>query len=76
MSKNNKKKKKIPSPVVRPRYYALDAARGLAVILMILHHFAYDLLMYNLIPEKLLYNGVVNALHIIFASVFMYNMRL
>lgn len=54
----------------KPRYHALDALRGLSVLLMIVHHFAFDLDAFGLMPQWLLYSTAVSVLHIIFASVF------
>lgn len=54
----------------RRRYHALDVIRGFSLLLMVLHHWGYDLVDYDLLPSWMLHNGIVDALHIIFASVF------
>lgn len=54
----------------KPRYYALDALRGLSILLMILHHFAIDLTMFGYVPDWLLDNPIVETLQPIFASCF------
>jgi len=54
----------------KKRYHFIDAVRGLSILLMIVHHFAFDLWLYDLIPEWLLENPVVDALHLLFASAF------
>lgn len=54
----------------RPRYHALDALRGLSLLLMILHHLAIDLVMFELVPQWLLDNVLVSFFQPIFASCF------
>ena len=56
--------------MTKKRYGVIDAVRGFSLILMIAHHFAFDLYDCHLIPGKLLFNPIVEGLHIIFASVF------
>ncbi|MCL1829646.1 MAG: DUF1624 domain-containing protein [Oscillospiraceae bacterium] len=52
------------------RIEIIDAARGLSLILMILHHFAIDLNMFGILPDWLVYSRVIYVLHIIFAGLF------
>lgn len=54
----------------KKRYYILDAYRGLCVILMILHHAAFDLYLYGYIPEQLIFNPVLDVLQSFFAGSF------
>ncbi len=54
----------------KTRYYALDALRGLSILLMIGHHFAYNLVLYGLAPHALLDNWVLAVFQPIFASCF------
>jgi len=53
-----------------PRIGAMDALRGLAVILMVIHHFLYDLVAYCGLPGWLFENPLFNFLHYIFAGLF------
>lgn len=52
------------------RYYALDVLRGLSIVLMVFYHWGYDLVLYGLIPAWVLYNPLLDALQLLFASVF------
>ena len=52
------------------RYYALDVLRGLSILLMVFYHWGYDLVLYGLIPAWVLYNPLLDALQLLFASVF------
>ena len=52
------------------RIQLIDAARGLCVILMVCHHFLYDLVVLFSAPSWLFYNPVFNVLHYIFAGMF------
>lgn len=54
----------------KQRIELIDALRGLAVILMVLHHFLFDLVEFLGAPEWLFSNPVFNILHYIFAGVF------
>ena len=54
----------------KTRYYILDAYRGLCVILMILHHIAFDLVIYEYIPEWLIFNPILDILQPFFAGSF------
>jgi len=53
-----------------PRIELIDGLRGLAVILMVLHHFLYDLVEFLDAPGWLFSNPVFDVLHIIFAGLF------
>lgn len=63
MEENTVKEKK-------QRIEIIDALRGLAVILMVLHHFLYDLVEFLGAPDWLFTNAVFDILHYIFAGVF------
>jgi len=52
------------------RIELMDAMRGLAVILMVIHHFFYDLVVFCGAPWWLFGNSVFNFLHYIFAGLF------
>lgn len=54
----------------RKRIDLMDAARGLAVILMVIHHFLYDLVEFLGAPGWLFSNPVFDLLHYIFAGLF------
>lgn len=54
----------------KSRYYALDALRGLSILLMVAYHFGYNLIMYRIAPAGLIYNPLLNVLQPFFASVF------
>lgn len=54
----------------KTRYYILDAYRGLCVILMIFHHIAFDLVIYDYIPEWLIFNPILDILQPFFAGSF------
>ena len=54
----------------RPRLARLDALRGLAVVLMVAHHFLYDLVWLWAAPPWLFWNPVFNVLHNLFGGVF------
>lgn len=54
----------------KKRIEAIDALRGLAVVLMVFHHFFYDLVEFLGAPEWLFSNRVFNVLHYVFAGVF------
>ena len=52
------------------RIQLMDALRGLAVLLMVVHHFLYDLCAFCGAPWWLFTNPVFDVLHYIFAGVF------
>jgi len=52
------------------RIELLDAARGLCIILMIMHHTAFDLVTMLGVPQWIFYNPLVNYLEYFFAGVF------
>lgn len=54
------------------RIELMDALRGLAVCLMVLHHFLYDLCAFLGAPWVLFTNPVFDVLHYIFAGLFIF----
>ena len=54
----------------KERIQLIDALRGLAVLLMVLHHFLYDLCAFCGAPWWLFTNPVFDVLHYIFAGLF------
>ena len=56
----------------KQRIELIDAARGLAVILMVIHHLLYDLVAFLNAPEWLFSNPVFNLLHYFFAGLFIF----
>jgi len=56
----------------KPRYQLIDAARGLSIILMVFYHFGFDLYLYCGLPDRVMFNPVLNALWFFFASLFIF----
>ncbi|MDD6189718.1 MAG: heparan-alpha-glucosaminide N-acetyltransferase [Clostridiales bacterium] len=56
----------------KQRIQSIDALRGLAVVLMVIHHFLYDLCAFLGAPWWLFSNPVFNFLHYIFAGLFIF----
>lgn len=54
----------------RKRIQIIDALRGIAVVLMVIHHFLYNLVYFLGAPEWLFTNPVFDILHYIFAGLF------
>ena len=54
----------------RQRIESIDALRGLAVLLMVAHHFLFDLVCFLGIPQVWFSNPVFDVLHYFFAGVF------
>ena len=54
----------------KKRIELIDALRGLAVVLMVIHHFLYNLTAFLGAPEWLFTNPVFDILHYIFAGLF------
>lgn len=52
------------------RIELLDALRGLAIVLMVAHHFLYDAVQFLDAPDRLFHNPVFDALQPFFAGVF------
>ena len=54
----------------KKRIESIDALRGLSLVLMVIHHFLYDLVVLCGAPEWLFSNPVFDMLHYIFAGTF------
>ena len=56
--------------MTKKRIELIDALRGMAVVLMVFHHFFYDLVTFLGAPSWLFDNPVFNFLHYVFAGLF------
>ncbi len=56
----------------RKRIDIIDALRGFAVILMVIHHLLYDLWTFLGAPEWMFHNPVFDFLHFVFAGLFIF----
>jgi uncharacterized membrane protein len=56
----------------KKRIDIIDAARGFAVILMVIHHALFDAVEFLGAPQWFFYNGVFNILHYFFAGLFIF----
>jgi uncharacterized membrane protein len=56
----------------KKRIDLIDAARGLSVILMVIHHLLFDLVEFLGAPSWFFYNPVFNILHYFFAGLFIF----
>ena len=56
----------------KKRIELMDAARGLSLILMVFHHFFYDLVVFAGAPRWLFSNPVFDPLHYFFAGLFIF----
>ena len=54
------------------RIELMDAARGLSLVLMVFHHFFYDLVVFAGAPRWLFNNPVFDPLHYFFAGLFIF----
>ena len=54
----------------KKRIQLIDGLRGLAVVMMVIHHFLFDLVEFLEAPGFLFSNPIVDSLHYIFASLF------
>ena len=61
---------KTASPAPTGRIELMDGARGLAILLMVLHHLAFDLVYFLGAPLWLFTNPVFDTLHYLFAGLF------
>ncbi|MBE6949630.1 MAG: DUF1624 domain-containing protein [Ruminococcaceae bacterium] len=56
--------------MTKNRIQLIDGLRGIAVVLMVIHHFLYDLVYFIGAPKWLFSNPVFDVLHFIFAGLF------
>ena len=56
----------------KSRIQLMDAARGLCIILMVLHHLGYDLWTYGMLPNWVLDNPVFYVVQPFFAGMFLF----
>lgn len=56
----------------KKRIQIIDALRGLAVVLMVIHHFLYNMVYFLDAPRWLFHNPVFDVLHYIFAGLFIF----
>lgn len=54
----------------KPRIEIIDALRGVAVVLMVIHHFLYDAVEFLGAPKTFFSNPVFDVLHYVFAGLF------
>ena len=59
----------------KQRIELMDAARGLSLCLMVIHHFLYDLVVFAGAPTQLFWNPVFNTLHYFFAGLLRRGLR-
>ncbi len=55
---------------VKKRIQLIDALRGLSILLMVAYHAGYDLVAYGYLPERVLFNPLLDVLQPLFAGVF------
>ncbi len=63
------RQRKTPSPL-GARIDIIDACRGLSILLMVVWHLFYDLVLFRMFPENILFSPLVNALQLFFVCLF------
>lgn len=58
--------------MTKKRIDIIDALRGLAVLLMVAHHFLYDMVVFLGAPAWLFSNPILDLLHYVFAGLFIF----